>query len=162
MNAINFLKERFIIFQVYRDSSFRKKIRVSDYKIDYKRTEWKGCYNKFPFIGNCSFEHTKDLAKEAWKGWYYLLSRFAAFYGSFRLNLKRNFNYNETFKAYCCSEYGSKSHRPHFHILFFIRRGDFEIMRSAIIASWPFSNLQNFPRAIEKCFPRFKLCCVLR
>lgn len=150
--AYKFSKGKIYNLQVYRDSSFRK-IRVSsDYKIDYKRTDETVVLQQIPFIGNCSFEHTNDLAKEPGKvgiTYYPDLQRFMA---RLRLNLKRNFNYNETFKAYCCSEYGSKSHRPHFHILFFIRRGDFEIMRSAIIASWPFSNLQNFPRAIEKCF----------
>ena len=37
-------------------------------------------------------------------------------------------------------------------LLFFHRKGDFEIFRNSIIKSWPFSNLSLWPRAFEKCF----------
>lgn len=151
-DAYKFSKGKIYTLPVYRDSSFRKVRISSDYDVAYKRTDATIILENIPYIGNCSFEHTKDLAKESGKvgiAYYPDLQRFMA---RLRLNLKRNFKYDESFKAYCCSEYGSKSHRPHFHLLFFIRKGDYEVMRSAIIASWPFSNLQNFPRAIERCF----------
>ena len=51
-----------------------------------------------------------------------------------------------------CSEYGSKSLRPHFHFFSSIQKEILKSLRSAIIKSWPFSDLQMWDRAIEKCF----------
>lgn len=138
--------------KVYRDCQFRK-VRVSgDYKIAYKRSDKKVVLTSIPYKSYSAFNDTKDLAHEFNKigvCYYPDLQRFIA---RLRLNLKRKYNYDQSFKTFSCSEYGAKSHRPHFHLLLFYRKGDFEILRNAIIESWPFSDLSMWPRAIEKSY----------
>lgn len=138
--------------KVYRDCHFRKVRLSSDYKIGYKRIDQKVVLTSVPYQSYSAFNDTKDLAHEFNKigvCYYPDLQRFIA---RLRLNLKRHYNYDKPFKTYSCSEYGSKSHRPHFHILFFYSKGDFEVLRNAIIESWPFSDLSLWPRAIEKSY----------
>ena len=150
--AYNFSHGRLPYLNVYRDSSFRRVRRDSSYEFNYRRTPGKVVLDKVPFEFQCNFDNIKDLKYEHGKigvTYYPDLQRFMA---RLRLNLKRVFKYDKLFKAFCCSEYGTKSLRPHMHLLFFYPKGDFEVMRSAIVKSWPFSNLQNFPRSIEKCF----------
>lgn len=75
--------------------------------------------------------------------------RFAA---RLRLNLKRHYKYEKRIFIYACSEFGVRSHRPHFHLLIFCEKSDEKILRAAIIESWPFSDLSRFPRAIERSY----------
>lgn len=66
-----------------------------------------------------------------------------------RINLKRQFDFNEKFKTYCCSEYGSKTHRPHFHLLLFIPREQEAAFRRAIVKSWPYADYARTTDYIE-------------
>ena len=150
--AYNFAHARLPYLNVYRDSSFRR-VRVGkSYDFEYRRTDGKNFVTRVDFYVSCDFDKTKDLKHETGKigiAYYPDLQHFMA---RLRLNLKRLYSYDKRFLAYSCSEYGIKSLRPHFHLLFFYPKGDFEVLRSAIIKSWPFSDLQMWDRAIEKCF----------
>lgn len=48
-----------------------------------------------------------------------------------------------------CCEYGSETHRPHFHLLIFIPREVESIFRSVIVESWPYCNQDMLRRHIE-------------
>lgn len=137
---------------VYRDCEIRKVRKSSDYLVGYKRTDKKVVLTTIPYISETAFNNTKDLKFEHNKIGVCYYPDLQHFLARLRLNLKRNYNYDKPFKTYSCSEYGAKSQRPHFHILLFCAKGDTEILRSAIIASWPFSDLSKWPRAIEKCY----------
>lgn len=71
------------------------------------------------------------------------------FYKRLRINLSRIYNYNDKFKAFSCSEYGSTTHRPHFHLLLFIPKEAQSIFRSAIVKSWPYCDYSVLDRYIE-------------
>lgn len=137
---------------VYRDVSYRKVRIDSDYHIGYKCTKERVILDSVDFCSSSDFKYNRDLKYQHGKIGVCFYPDVQRFIARLRLNLKRNFNYEESFKTYCCSEYGSKSKRPHFHLLCYIRKGDFSLFRSAIIASWPFSNLRNFERSVEKAF----------
>lgn len=66
-----------------------------------------------------------------------------------RINLSRKYNINESFTSFQCSEYGGHSHRPHFHLLLFIKPDYEAAFRSAIVESWPFGNYFKSRRFIE-------------
>lgn len=137
---------------VYRDTSYRKVRFGSDYKLKYKKTIGRRVIQTLDFVQESSLYRTKDLQHEHDKIGVCYYPDLQNFFARLRLNLKRKYNYDKDFKAYCCSEYGSKSHRPHMHCLLWISKGDSETFRSAIIESWPFSDLSRFPRAFEKAF----------
>ena len=150
--AYDFAHGKIDVLNVYRDSIFRRVRVTSDYQIAYKRTNIKNVLTQIPYLSESTFENCRDLKHEHNKigvSYYPDLQRFVA---RLRLNLKRIYSYEKPFKTYSCSEYGAKSKRPHFHMLIFYSKGDFETLRSAIIKSWPFSDLQMWPRAIERCF----------
>lgn len=58
-----------------------------------------------------------------------------------RINLCRFYNYDHKISFYAVSEYGSKNLRPHFHVLIFCPCASFDIIKSAVIKSWPFCDL---------------------
>lgn len=63
--------------------------------------------------------------------------------------LKRNYGFKESYQSFCCSEYGSTSQRPHFHLLLFIPK-DFEnTFRSAIVKAWPYADSDRTAKFIE-------------
>lgn len=82
-------------------------------------------------IGVCYFKDVQDFVKRL------------------RINLVRNYGFNETFSVFKCSEYGGHSQRPHFHLLIYIKPAYEEIFRNAIPESWPFGNKYESGRFIE-------------
>ena len=151
--AYAFSRGKLTSLNVYRDCKFRKVRQSSDYVMGYKKYSTPdSVLTVIPYQSQTSFSHCKDMKYEHDRIGVCYYPDVQHFVARLRLNLKRLYSYDKFFKTYCCSEYGSKSHRPHFHILLFYRKGDFEILRNAIIASWSFSDLSKFPRAIEKCF----------
>lgn len=130
--------------RVYRDCIYRKVRQSSSYDIGYKRTYVTQILQEVPFDKKVSFTGCKDLKhKHGCIGVVYYpdLQHFLA---RLRLNLKRNFNYYGEFKTYNCSEFGSHTHRPHFHLLFWIPKGSAEIFRSAIFESWPYGDISRW------------------
>lgn len=150
--AYNFSRGRLPYLNVYRDSSYRKIRKGSSYEFEYRKIPAKVTIGNVPFSRECNFDKLKDLKYERGKIGVCFYKDLQNFMARLRLNLKRKYNYYETFKTFSCSEYGSKSNRPHFHLLFFYRKGDFETLRSAIFESWAFSDLSHFDRAFERCF----------
>lgn len=65
------------------------------------------------------------------------------------INLKRKYNYYGQYKCFSCSEYGSRSGRPHFHLLFFIEPSIEETFRTAILEAWPFASKRRTAKYIE-------------
>ena len=150
--AYNFAHGRLSYLNVYRDYFFRRVRIDSSYDFEYRSKPGKVVLEKVPFEFQVDFDKNKDLKHERGKIGVAFYPDVQAFVARLRLNLKRLYNYDGKFKTFCCSEYGTKSLRPHFHLLVFYPKGDFEVLRSAIIKSWPFSRLQDFPRSIEKCY----------
>ena len=147
--AYLFSKGKLLSLNVYRDCSCRR-VRVgSGYDTAFKFKKERRILDSIRYAGLCSFTHCKDMKHEFNKISVNYYPDYQHFMARLRLNLKRNFNYDKPFKTYACSEYGAKSHRSHFHLLMDIPKGDYETFRSAIIKSWPFSDLSKFPRAIE-------------
>ena len=137
---------------VYRDIQVRKVRQNANYGIDYKRILCQTELCRVEFLNSTSFSKNKDLAHQFGKigvAYYPDVQHFVA---RLRLNLKRNYNYDYPITTFSVSEYGSKSLRPHFHLLLWCRKGDKEILRNAISESWPFSDMPSFPRSIEEAF----------
>ena len=61
-----------------------------------------------------------------------------------RVNLKRHYNYEKYFQFFSCSEYGSDSSRPHFHLLIQCPSDMVTVFKSAIVESWPFCDKRRF------------------
>ena len=137
---------------IYRDTLYRKVRVSSNYDIAYKKTIGEHVISTIDLIDSCSFKNNKDLSHQHDKigvCYYPDVQRFLA---RLRINLHRNYGFTKSFKTYCTSEYGSRSLRPHFHLLLWIPKGTFETFRSAIASSWAFSDLSRFERSIEKAF----------
>lgn len=71
------------------------------------------------------------------------------FFKRLRINLKRNYNYESKITAYSCAEYGSTSHRPHFHLLIQCKTTDVETVQSAIVESWKYADRTRTEKYIE-------------
>lgn len=138
---------------VYRDNDYRKVRQNASYDINYKLISGTKVISSVDYIKQMDFHHCKDLVhKPGCIGvtYYPDLQHFLA---RLRLNLKRNFSYDKSFKVYSCSEYGSKSHRPHFHLLFWIPKGFSEVFRSAIVSSWPYGDISKWrDKAVQVAF----------
>lgn len=139
------------VLPVYRDSTFRYKRMDSSYNTYKDCVREQVQIGEVPYKHQVSFKGCKDLSHEYEKigvCWYPDLQDFFK-----RLRRYLDYrNYDYKFSAYCCSEYGSSSLRPHFHVGLFIPKGTQEIFQAAVFASWPFSDLSKFPRAFEKSF----------
>lgn len=148
---------------VYRDNNYRKVRMSKDYLIGYKNIGAKILCSippsyiqlskdKAKTIKKISFKNNKDLAHCHGKIGVIYYPDVQDFVERLRVNLRRNYGFDKNFKVYCTGEYGTKSKRPHFHVLMWIPKGSFETFRAAINASWPFSRICDFDRRVEKCF----------
>lgn len=54
--------------------------------------------------------------------------------------LVRNYGFTDSFSYFCCSEYGARTKRPHFHFLFFIPKDSLEVFRLSVVKAWPFAD----------------------
>ena len=136
---------------VYRDMDYRWIRATADYTIRTKELGRK-ILTHVEYKKQVDFNHLKDLnGKPNCIGvcYYPDLQRFIA---RLRLNLNRFYNVDYEFKTFCCSEYGTKKLRPHFHLLLWIPKGTAETFRSAIIKSWLYGDIQNRPRRFERAF----------
>lgn len=60
------------------------------------------------------------------------------FFKRFRQNLARKYHFTEKLQFYACSEYGSETMRPHFHILVNAPYWSETLLRNAYIDSWQY------------------------
>lgn len=150
--AYMFSKGKLSVLNVYRDCSCRRVRFGPGYETKYKFVHERQILDIVPYSGLCSFTKCKDMKHEYNKISVNYYPDYQHFMARLRLCLKRDYHYEKPFKTYACSEYGTVSHRSHFHLLMDIRKGDFETFRSAIIKSWPFSDISRFSRAVERAF----------
>lgn len=148
-DAYEFSHGKISVLPVYRDSEFRKIRFNANYDIGYKKYIGVHKVNEIDFVEQLDFSKCKDLKFQRGKIGVSLYSDYQKFMARLRLNLNRRFNYYENIKIFACSEYGSASYRPHFHLLLWIRKGDFEVVRNAVVSSWPYGDLSRFDRAVE-------------
>lgn len=71
------------------------------------------------------------------------------FFKRLRQNLKRKFNYEFKISYFTCSEYGSVTLRPHFHIVLFCKASSYATLQSAISASWTFADRMRTEKFTE-------------
>lgn len=83
-------------------------------------------------VGVCFFQDVQDFHKRL------------------RINLKRRYCINATYKSFNCSEYGSTSQRPHFHLLLFIPASFESHYRRAIVESWPYADIYRTEHFIQQ------------
>lgn len=57
-----------------------------------------------------------------------------------RINYERNFKTRLECSYFACSEYGGKSHRPHFHLLLYVPQNLGGWIRAAIAQAWTYGN----------------------
>lgn len=151
--AYAFSKGEIDTLKVYRDTQYRWKRYGSGYDYACFGTRKTVVLSEIEYSDDiCSIYGVKDLAHEYNHIGVCYYPDLQKLFARLRLNLIRNFNYEEKFSAYCTSEYGGVSYRPHFHILLWIRKTDKEIFRAAINKSWPFSNILLFPRSFEAAY----------
>lgn len=155
-DAYKFSRGEIKNLSVFRDQSYRR-TRVGDsYDFEYSHINETTKICDVDFVNSCSFSGNRDLKYVSGKigvCYYPDVQRFIA---RLRLNLKRLYKYEKSFKTYICSEYGWNSTRPslrpHFHVLLWVPKGDFTLFRSAVIKSWPYGDIEGYERRFEKAF----------
>lgn len=144
---------------IYRDCK-KRRVRTIQNGIDHiyrYRTKYDTVvlgsldYIETPGIDLSTF-NLKDLKGEPNKIGVCFYKDYQDFIARLRLNLKRIYGYEDKLLLYACSEYGTQSYRPHFHLLVFIKKSGSSFLRDAVITSWPFSNIGRFKRSFERCF----------
>ena len=152
-DAYKFSKGQLDSLNVYRDIKYRYKRYGHDYDFGCFGTKETHVLTTIEASDDiCSIKGVKDLNHEFGKIGVCYYPDLQKFFARLRLNLKRNFNYNGKFSAYCCSEYGTnkKSLRPHFHVLLWIRKSDAALFRAAINKSWSYSNILLWDKSFEE------------
>lgn len=160
-DAYDFVNGRKSVLEIRRDCTVRKVRKVTDsndYAQVYKFKRTSVVLDSVEIdLENTTksvltLSKTKDLKHEHGKIGVVYYKDYQDFVARLRQNLKRHYNYEGKLIIYACDEYGTKSHRPHFHLLPFVEKSAQPFIRDAIIESWPFSDLSRFPRAIERCY----------
>lgn len=151
-DAFKFASGELKELSVYRDVKYRKVRRPrngDDYSQEYKVYHGTYILETIDFVDKSSLKGTKDMKHELGRIGVCFYPDYQEFIARFRQNLKRHYNYESKFYIYACSEYGSASHRPHFHLLFFCKKSDAQKFINTIYESWPFSDLRKFHRSVE-------------
>lgn len=78
-----------------------------------------------------------------------LSSDIQKFFKRLRQILKRNYDIQYNFGAFYCSEYGSVSNRPHFHLLLSVKSSDEKAVRQAVLKAWPYADKSRTDKYIE-------------
>lgn len=142
----------YLPLKIYRDTSYRRVRIDKEYNIASVRKEETEVIDTIDFIDKCNFKGLKDLSHCCGKIGICYYPDVQHFMARLRNILKRNFSYYGLFKVYVCSEYGTISHRPHFHLLFWVPKGSIKMFRDAISQAWQFSNIQRFPKRVEYAY----------
>ena len=153
--AYEFVNARKPSLNVYRDCSVRKVRKPFNWNVYnqvYKFTNEKVLLDTIDFSVPDSLFGTKDLKFESNKIGICYYKDYQQFIARYRLNLKRHYAYENKLFVYACSEYGSRSQRPHFHLLLFGNKADKEKLMSAVYESWPFSDLRKFPKSVQVAY----------
>ena len=127
-----------------RDENFNEFIGEQWFDVDkplspqildaYKRTCPRSKYNYHKFIGSCI---TTDDGVSCFG--YLLRSDVTNFLK--RVRSKCSYYHDEKVRFYLCAEYGPKTYRPHFHVLFFFDSPEvFRKLRAYCSESWKYGN----------------------
>lgn len=71
------------------------------------------------------------------------------FFKRFRQILIRDYNDTQSFSYFSVSEYGGKYHRPHFHLLLYVKASSLSYIRSAIAKAWPYGDVLKSDKRIQ-------------
>lgn len=143
--------ERSLMLPVHRDMDYRWIRSDSEYNIKLKPLGHR-VITRVEFTKQCDFNNLKDLNKKPNCIGVCYYPDLQNFVSKLRINLKRFYHVEYPFKTFCCSEYGTKRQRPHFHLLLWIPKGTSQTFRSAIIKSWPYGDIQNHPKRFERAY----------
>lgn len=150
--AFDFAHGKLTSLNVYRDIKYRKVRKPKDnddYFQDYKKIRGQHVLDTIDFVSESTLKGTKDMKHEHDRIGVCYYADYQRFMARLRLNLIRHYDFQDNFFVYACSEYGCRSFRPHFHLLFFIPDTSAKIFKDAIYESWPFSNLRRFDHSVE-------------
>lgn len=94
------------------------------------------------YIGHSRYGYLNDRVGVLW---YPDLQKFIK---RLKKNLVCKYNYEDYFSWYICGEYGESYYRPHFHALIFCSEQHAEVIRSAVVSAWKYSDLNK--KALDK------------
>lgn len=110
----------------------------------YKRTCPRSKYNYHKFIGSCI---TTDDGVSCFG--YLLRSDVTNFLK--RVRSKCSYYHGEKIRFYLCAEYGPKTYRPHFHVLFYFNSPEvFSNLYSYCVSSWKYGKC-DYSLSRHKC-----------
>lgn len=110
----------------------------------YKRTCPRSKYNYHKFIGSCI---TTDDGVSCFG--YLLRSDVTNFLK--RVRSKCSYYHDEKIRFYLCAEYGPKTYRPHFHVLFYFNSPEvFANLYSYCVSSWKYGDC-DYSLSRHKC-----------
>ena len=138
---------------IYRDSYVRKVRVSSDYKIGFKTYNVCQHLDSLPFTSDNSFfdasrlTHLSNYSSNKIGICYY--KDVQDFIKRLRINLQRKYAISDSFSFFSCSEYGTRTKRPHFHLLLWCPTGKVPLFRSAILESWPYDDLFRAEKSVE-------------
>lgn len=143
---------------IYRDASGRYQRTDSDYTQKFVATRGRHQIGTIPYarvtksdFSKNSPSHVQHLRNyDPHKIGVCLFQDVQDFHKRLRINLKRKYNINAPYKTFNCSEYGSMSQRPHFHLLLFIPSHLESVFRCAIVQSWPYASKYRTSKFIEQ------------
>lgn len=142
---------------VYRMSYGRYSRISSDYDFKFVRKDSLHTIGLVSdvYVSRSDFWHKNDARLVPLRGmpsycvgvcWYPDIIRFIK---RLRITLQRKYNYEKKFTYFSCSEYGGKTQRPHFHLLFFISAEAQSIFSRAIVESWPYADSNRTAEFIQ-------------
>ena len=138
---------------IYRDSYVRKVRVSSDYKIGFKSYDVCQHLDSLPFVSDNSFfdssrlTHLNHYSSNKIGICYY--KDVQDFFKRLRINLQRKYAVQDNFSFFSCSEYGTRTKRPHFHLLLWCPSAKVPVFRSAILESWPYDDLYRAEKSVE-------------
>lgn len=118
---------------------------VCDYKY-FSESEYKAL-SKAHRDGNLKLYHGNGMSKD--KVTVHCYSDIQKFLKRVRVNLKRHYNYDQSFNYFSCLEYGSTTNRTHSHLLLFIPKESESIFRAVISESWPYEIRHLLAKGVE-------------
>ena len=141
------------LIPVYRDSYVRKVRVSSDYKIGFKTYDICKHLDNLPFVTDSNFfdasrlNHLNRYSFNKIGICYY--KDVQDFIKRLRINLQRKYAVQDNFSFFSCSEYGTRSSRPHFHLLLWCPTGKVPLFSSAVRESWPYDDLYRAEKSVE-------------
>lgn len=141
------------VLNIYRDCDVYRNARTGRYKRIYDQFKLDSVcvFDSFDSDGKPDYfvGRYKWLKKQPHKVGVTYFKDFQNFVKRLRINCSRSFINHEGFTIFDCSEYGSRSLRPHFHFLLFISPDDDAFYREAICKAWPFAGQRRTRQYIE-------------